>query len=160
MPGTRHLFAPAMTMKQAIHGTVIDFVPDTLGVSSPDLPFCSDLPALGLSKKGVRNSFSSSNVRYCRRPPFLWFQRLQRRDGSSGRPHHGPWPWTTPQYRAISSVDLGSTNALEIISHRYRQKARGSVLSRFFTSSMGRRAAARVTLAISSFFWASASAFI
>src|SRR6266436_6937659 len=40
-----------------------------------------------------------------------------------------------------------------MISHRCRYKGRGSVLMRFFTSSIDRCAAARVILAIPSLFW-------
>src|SRR6266567_3976825 len=56
----------------------------------------------------------------------------------------------TPQCRAMSSALRGSTSALEMISHRCRYKGRGSLLIRFFTSSIVRCAAARVILAMSS----------
>jgi hypothetical protein len=77
-------------MKQPINRTVIDFVPDALGVSLPDLPHRSDLPTLGLREKR-----SEEFLLFFQReilpspPPFSWrFNRRDAETAGSGRSLH------------------------------------------------------------------------
>jgi hypothetical protein len=51
MPGTWHQLAPAVTVEQAIDGTVIDFMANVFLERLPDLRDRRDLPTLGPREK-------------------------------------------------------------------------------------------------------------
>jgi hypothetical protein len=70
MSGARHQLSPAVTIEEAIDRALIDLVSDFGFIGALDLAYGGNLSALGLRKKGGRNSFSSEKVKYwCRRPP-------------------------------------------------------------------------------------------
>jgi hypothetical protein len=82
MPGARHQFAPAVAMKQPIHRTVIDVVPDALGVSLPDLPHRRDLPRFGLREKRSEEALLFFERQILTSPPSLTF-RFNRCDAET-----------------------------------------------------------------------------
>jgi hypothetical protein len=70
MPGARHQLSPAVTIEEAIDRALIDLMSDFGFIGALDLAHSGNLSALGLRKKGARNSFSSEKVTYwCRWPP-------------------------------------------------------------------------------------------
>lgn len=82
LPGARHQFAPAVAMKQPIHRTVIDVVPDALGVSLPDLPHRRDLPRFGLREKRSEEVLLFFERQILTSPPSLTF-RFNRCDAET-----------------------------------------------------------------------------
>ncbi len=147
MPGTRYQFAPAMTVEEAIHGTVIDFASDSLLKCSPDVRCGGNFTCLRLSKKR------------CEKLLFFFQCQILMPTPSLSSSLNGCHAQTVVAGDHIMDRSLGYTAVprnLFRLAWFYQRiindqpplptPGTGSVFNRFFTSPIERCSAACVTL--------------